>query len=392
MKWIDSRHSAQNEAVLRYFPQLLSEIIPAELLQRSSIREGFRLTELRPFQNVRLLVLDESSCMQTGTYKSLDGCITTSLCKHLGYKQIAFSSGANAGMALAEYGNRVGIETYFFCPSTTLYKIRGELFHNPLSHLICVEGTDRDVKRTARLFGELTGTPVVPLLEWRLLASSIRGKFLAEQMKSASQGYDWFAQSVCAGFGPIGTYRALWELSKAGELDSSWIPAFLGIQQSALSPIATAWKSGAASLSEPAEWNPGPSIEPGLYNTHPKETYGSLTDILSRTKGDMLIVEADEYSVNRQEYVDRLQEAGIRLTTQPQTGEYIERAGVLAGSGIIKAIKTGKIKEGQTVICSLSGGTGPLPASTPQPEWMIPQNENLESELSRYLAGRLAVG
>src|SRR5215813_5772637 len=144
MKWIDDSHSAQNEAVLRYSPHLLSEIIPVEILRRSSIREGFRLIELRPYQDVQLVVLDESSCMQTGTYKSLDGCITTSLCKGLGYKQIAFSSGANAGMALAEYGNRAGIETYFFCPSTTLYKIRGELFDNPLSHLICVEGIDRD--------------------------------------------------------------------------------------------------------------------------------------------------------------------------------------------------------------------------------------------------------
>src|SRR5262249_46160822 len=123
-----------------------------------------------------------------------------------------------------------------------------------------------------------------------------------------------------------------------------------------------------------------------------KETYGSLTEILFKTEGDMLTVELDEYIANRQEYVDRLQEAGIRLTTQPQTGECIERAGVLAGSGIIKAIKTGKIKEGQTVICSLSGGTGPLPECAPQPEWMIPKNDNLESELSRYLAGRLAVG
>jgi threonine synthase len=385
MTWIDPSYSFESQAPLRYAAMLQ---VPFDCLNDASIQEGFRLIPLTSYRGVELMLLDESTCMKTGTYKSLDGCVTGALCKSVGYNRIAFSSGANTGTALVEYASKLGIETFFFCPATTLYKIRGELFGNGLSHLICVEGTDRDVKHSARKFGEITGIPVVPALEWRLHAADIRGLFLAEKLRSWDLKIHWLIQAICAGFGPIGIYQTLNRLSDAGELSRDSIPSFLGVQQSALSPIAKAWRSGEPSISQPSTWNTSSSIEPGLYNTHPDETYKILTGLLKTNGGDILTVELPEYQEFKQAYVRRLEEAGIRLTIHPETGDYLERAGILAGTGMIKAIHTGRIREGQTVICSLSGGTGPAPVRKAEPEWTIPANVDQTVELSRYLSKR----
>jgi threonine synthase len=380
-KWIASEYTSERQAVLRYANWLS---VPRESLYQSSIEEGFRLLPLRPYRGVELAVLDESTRMRTGTYKSLDGCVTAALCHSLGYRAIAFSSGSNTGTALTEYANRLGIRTFFFCPSTTLYKIRWELFENGLSHLISVEGTDRRVKESARCFSEKTGVPLVPSLEWRLLAAEVRGLFIAEQVLSDEKSFDWIVQAICAAFGPLGIYRCLQKLKENGECNGSFIPRFLGIQQSALSPIATAWRNRQSEILKPSQWKDESSIEPGLYNTCPDETYKLLFDTLNRTGGDVRSIDVEQFEKHKGAYIERLQEAGIELTVDPVKRDFIERAGLIAGAGMIEAIHSGKIAEGQRVICSLSGGTGPLPLKKAHPEWNIPAEANLDEELSKY--------
>ena len=386
--WVDSNYSTADKAVLRYSKYLYEAIVSCEDLASCSQSEGFRLLELTPYRGVQLFLLDECSNMHTGTYKSLDGCLTTAICKQNGDHQIAFSSGSNAGTAWTQYGNRVGMETFFFCPPTTLYKIRGELFEDKLSHLICVSGTDREVKQAARTFSELTGIRLIPRIEWRFLAAGVRAMFLAEEMKIRGSGFDWFAQAICAGFGPIGTYRTFCKMIEESLIPREWLCGFLGIQQSALSPIATAWKNGESRLAHPAAWTGSQAIEPGLYNTHPSETYEGLAEILSFTNGDMVTVEFDEFQTFSQEYVGRLEEAGIRLTVHRDTGEYLERAGLLAGTGVFKAIHSGIVRKGQSVICSLSGGTGPAPVKQASPEFTLNPQEDIRDQLTRYLMER----
>jgi len=110
---VDERYSAECSVVLRYAPALLDG---TDVLATSR-QEGIRILDLGSWRGVNLKLLDESSLMASGTYKSLDGCLSTALCRKEGIQRAVFSSGANAGSALSLYGATTGLESFFFCQS-----------------------------------------------------------------------------------------------------------------------------------------------------------------------------------------------------------------------------------------------------------------------------------
>ena len=384
---IDLSYTADASAAMRYCSGALSPHLTQEDVGITTQREGFRLLELGAHRGVRLLLLDETTRMKTGTYKSLDGCISTALCRKLGYSRVAFSSGANAGSALTDYGIRAGLETFFFCPSSNLFKIEGKLFEPQQAHLIAVEGTDRRVKEAARLFSDILNVPLIPKLEWRLLASGIRGLFIAEQMRERKQGFDWFAQAICAGFGPIGMYGILQSLVANESISAEWIPRFLGIQQEGLSPIANAWSEQLSELHDPTTTSTSASIEPALYNTHPAQTYPLLYDLLHKVNGDVVALSKDDFLTRVQEFLALLSKTDISLTTIHRNGntEFLENAGLMAGAGALHAISKGRIQEGTTVLCSLTGGTTPAPTVTACQEFMIYEKKDLKEQVETYI-------
>ncbi len=386
---VDDRHTPETSVVLRYASSLLNSLLTREELLATSQLEGLRIVELESYKGVPMLLLDETTCTQTGTYKSLDGCIAAALCRKQGITQAVFSSGANTGVALTDYGTRVGLETFFFCPASTIYKLEGTIFERPGAHLIAVEGHDRHVKLAAELFAKATGIPLIPPLEWRVLSAAFRGFFLAEQILRHNRRFDWFAQTICAGYGPVGIYQVLTTLVRSNELKSSQRPRFLGVQQAGLCPIVRAWENGLTSLPtlESTEWQDRP-IEPSLYNLHPDVTYPLLWEILQNCDGKMLAVLAKEFYQYVPIFTSMIENVGIRLTCIDRGGksQYLECAGLLAGCGVIKAIDGGMIRPEETVLCALTGGAGRLPLRPAQPEWCISLAEVLSEAVARYAA------
>lgn len=384
---IDSGYAADASAAMRYWSGALSSHLTQEEVGITTQREGFRLLELGTHRGVRLMLLDETTRMKTGTYKSLDGCISTALCRKLGYSLVAFSSGANAGSALTDYGIRAGLETFFFCPASNLFKIEGKLFDPQQAHLIAVEGTDRRVKEAARLFSEIMNVPLIPKLEWRLLASGIRGLFIAEKMRERQQRFDWFSQAICAGFGPIGMYGMLQSLVANDSISAEWIPRFLGVQQEGLSPIANAWSEQLSELQDPTSSPTSASIEPALYNTHPAQTYPLLYELLHKVNGDVVALSKQDFLTRVQDFLTLLNNTDISITTIHRNGntEYLENAGLMAGAGALHAISKGRIQDGTTVLCSLTGGTAPAPTKTACQEFMIYQAKDLKEQVETYI-------
>lgn len=364
---VDERYPADRSVALRYAPAFLDGL---ELLDVSR-QEGIRILDLGAWRGVNLKLLDESSLMASGTYKSLDGCLSTALCRKEGIRRVVFSSGANAGAALSLYGAATGLESFFFCPAGNLNKLDGALFDRPGAHLIAVEGSDRRVKRAAKLMAGRLDVPVIPKLEWRMLSAGCRGLFLAEQILRG-QRFDWLAQSVCAGYGPLGIYRVFERLALPH------VPKFLAIQQGGLCPIVNAWEQHRDTLPPLTDtgWHEKP-IEPALYNVYPDQTYPELYRTIQQWGGDMTAVHQAEFDEFGGEFLARVERAGVKLTRVD--GQIVERAGLLAGAGALKAIAEGHIAPGSTVLCALTGGAGPAPLKPAVPERRIGLEDDLDA-------------
>jgi hypothetical protein len=355
---IDDRWAPDRSIVLRYAGAVRfrddgrEDAEVREGLERNSLGEGARVVPLLEYRGVELSVLDETSRMATGTMKAVDGCVTSSLLQASGARRAAFESGGNTGSALTAYGRRAGIETYFFCPSENLDLLDSRLFQAPTSHLVGVHDR-RTVKGLTALFAEETGIPRVPPGEWRLGASLFRGLFVLEHLLE-SRACDWLVQSVSAGFGPIGIYRVL----RAFEGAVGPPPRFLGVQQAANAPVYRALARGAGDVPGAHEDRRAGLLSRVMYDPAP-QTYGTMEDlreVVLSTSGNVVTVddgEFEEHTVGAA-IPSLLEEQGIRISRRH--GAVLDKTGLMALVGAMKAIEAGGIAAGSRVLCCLTSG------------------------------------
>jgi threonine synthase len=325
-------------------------------LPESSIREGERVVPLMTYGGVAIHLLDETSGMATGSLKSIDGCLTTSLCRMEGIGRIAFESGGNTGSALTLYGRKAGLETFFFCPLDNVDLLDSGLFDGRRAHLIAVEDRGR-VKELTGLFAKTAGIRNVPDKSWRYAAGMFRGLFLLEHMLAAGE-FDWISQTVSAAFGPIGIYKALKTFREEGR----GLPRFLGVQQEANCPMVRAWRPAAGGRPGKAGQEQGRLLARIMYDRSPDthETWRDLHHLLLLTRGDLLTVneeEFDSYLRPSAEYgpiLELLRSRGIAISLR--SGQVLDKAGLIALVGTLKAIDSGLIPAGGSVLCALTGG------------------------------------
>jgi len=325
-------------------------------LAECSIREGERVVPLLTYGGVSIHILDETSGMATGSLKSIDGCLTATLCRMEAAGRIAFESGGNTGSAMTMYGRNAGLETFFFCPLDNMDLLDGRLFDDPRAHLIAVEDRGR-VKELAGLFAKTAGIRKVPDKSWRYAAGMFRGLFLLEHMLAAG-GFDWFSQTISAAFGPIGIYKVL----KNFREDIGGLPRFLGIQQEANCPMYRAWKPAAARRPDKAGRGPEGLLAKIMYDRSPDthKTWRELHRLLLLTRGDLLTVNGEEFDARLRpspEYgpiLELLRSRGIAISLR--SGQVLDKAGMIALVGTMKAIDAGIIPAGNSVLCALTGG------------------------------------
>lgn len=325
-------------------------------LPEASIREGARIVRLPAYNGVDIHVLDETSGMATGSLKAIDGCLMAARCRAEGVGRVAFESGGNTGSALTRYGRNAGIETFFFCPGDNLDLLDGRLFDDPGAHLVAVPDRGR-VKELAALFADTAGIPRVPDKAWRYASGMFRGLFILEHLLAAGR-VGWIAQAISAAFGPIGIYGVL----SAFRGDAGESPRFLGIQQEANCPMFRAWNPEAAKRLDAAGGARGPLLARTMYDDSPDThgTWGDLRRILAGTRGDLLTVNEEEFesrlarSAAYGSLSDLLGSRGIAIGLR--AGRVIEKAGMLALAGTLKAIDAGVVRPGDSVLCCLTGG------------------------------------
>jgi hypothetical protein len=356
---IDTKYTAAQSVVLRYRRALRnghSEEEHAQFtrwLERTSIQEGARIFPLLEYRGVAIDLLDETSLMRTRTLKSIDGCVTTAMCKMRGYEKVVFESGSNTGAALTLYGANAGLETYFFLPDENLSLVDRRIFENRNTHLISVDHPGF-VKRAATLFGQISGAKHIPETSWRYEASQFRGCFVLEEVLRNGR-YDWMTQSVSAAFGPIGIFKMLWKYeSQAGKP-----PRFLGIQQEENCPMYRAWRSGNGMIKPIPIESTRPLLTRAMYDfaPHTYGTYQHFKGLLQQAQGEMTTINRREFDtfLERQfcglTMLEWLERYGIAITRP-----VVETTGLMALAGTFKEIEKGTIPTGTRVLACLTSG------------------------------------
>jgi hypothetical protein len=217
------------------------------------------------------------------------------------------------------------------------------------------------VKDAARLFRGVNGIRHIPEVAWRYEASRFRGGFILEHSMRHG-GYDWLVQTISAAFGPIGIYGVLTGFDGTGR-----VPRFLGIQQEANCPMYKAWTSGTRELDpRPPERKAGRDLlTKVMYDVAPYTygTYDDLKTVLTATHGDLSTINHGEFFAfldqrfDGRSILELLEANGTRIGTR--NGEVVERTGLIALAGTVKAITSGAIAPGSKVLCCLTSGTRP---------------------------------
>jgi len=344
-------------------------------LEKTSIQEGVRIFPFLTYRNVIIFIMDETSLMHTGTLKSTDGCVTTAHCKMNGYEKVGFESGGNTGSALTEYGNRSGMETFFFVPEDNLFLLESSLFTSSKAHLISVKDKSF-LKQTSHAFTELFDINHIPKREWRYEASMFRGMFILEYILK-NHIFDWFVQTISAAFGPIGIYKVLHDYGLARKS----IPRFLGVQQKANSPFFTSWKGKIYDDNDDEE----KIMTQVMYDSNPFTygTYNNFSDLLTSIQGDLCTVNHEEfyYYVKKELPIpDLLYEKGIQLSIRNE--DILEKTGLIAIAGTLKAVDRGIIPSGTRVLCSLTSGISRADGKA-EPDFRVTDSDKLNENYLR---------
>ena len=325
--------------------------------------------------------------MASGTFKSLEACFAMALCRKRGYRAVAFSSGANLGAALSLYGRTAGVETFFFHPDTTSWKLDNAFFAAPAAHLISVDKPEKEVKKAALLFAEMSGVPHIPAMEWRFVATGLRALFVFETIRQRQLRFDWISQAICAGYGPIGFYDRVGRLLSEGAIGREMVPKFLGIQQESCSPMVRAWRKGHRQLAaDDIDGVSGDLLDQALYNTNPEGSYPLLHRHLLRYGGELRALRREEYEKHLPLVRRELANSGIHLKTRQMDGreEIMEKAGIMALAGTLEAIDKGVIRKGETVLSFFTGGAGDFSGREGVPECLIRREDDLANAVERY--------
>jgi threonine synthase len=387
---VDPEFSPGESLILRYHRAIGFDELRKDDYRPVSLREGARILEFLDYKGVRIYLDDESTLMASGTFKSLEACFTMALCRKRGYRAVAFSSGANLGAALSLYGRTAGVETYFFHPDNTSWKLDDAFYASPAAHLISVDKPEREVKRAALLFAEMTGMPHIPAMEWRFVATGLRALFFFETILERRLCFDWVSQSICAGYGPIGFYDRAGQLFREGAISIENVPKFLGIQQETCSPMVRAWRRRHRRIeAEDIDSLPDDLLDQALYNTNPEGSYPLLHRHLEQYGGALRALRREEYEKRLPLLRRELANSGIPLKTRRVNGreEIMEKAGVMALAGTLEAIDEGTIREGETVLSFFTGGAGEFSGREAVPECLIKREDDLTTAVERYGKG-----
>lgn len=353
---VDSKESI----ILRYSKTFEPEI-DRELLRMISIGEGCRIAGPFELKGVNLYVLDMASLMADGNFKSTVACVAIARSVEQGVRGLVVCSSGNTGVAIARYSRQIGLPAHIFIPKMSSYKFDYSVVDENLHTVEVVDAPEWQVHSQAKSFAERNGFLMVPTIQHQLESNACRALFVLEYMLENNIAFDWTSQAISGGHGPVGFYKKLYSLFIEGYIPVTLIPGFIGIQQDGISPMYNAWSEGRDYIVDSdVNLYPVDVLEPTLYCTRPEKNYKYLYDVIRANGGAFYAIGIEEYNRLEQTVLGIFRENGLKLRTRDVNGRRTvsERAGILSGIGILKAIEEGRIHKGQNALITFTGSTG----------------------------------
>lgn len=388
LKNIDRNFSCERSIILRYrncvFPVIAGKkkiSLDDNTFQDVSILEGSKIYPFIYYKDVKISILDETSLMASGTFKSLDACISLAIAKSQGIKTLVFESGGNTGTAFSIYAAMLKLRTFLVMPLDNLYLLSEKSFLKPYNYIIAVKNA-KDTKIVSEKISKLTLGYRIPRLEWMYIAATFRGYRILEYLLEKG-GIDWLSQTISAGFGPIGIYRVLNSCKKTLLYN---IPRFLGVQQAENCPYYKKIKGV-----KPEEITSTKDLLiPIMYDFSPfsYQAFDAFKEIIDY-HGRILTINKDEFNIFTQKYLNPrgivwwlLEENGTFI--YKENSNIIDKAGLVGLAGVFKAVDSGVIKKGQAVLHALSSGSYRISGSV-KPDFVIEDMSSIDTQLNSFI-------
>lgn len=347
----------------------------AETEKRITMGEGKTPLVAAEHLGIEGLFLKNEGMNPSGTFK--DRCMSISFSKalELGARGVVIGSAGNAGAAAAAYAARAGIPCYVMVPASTPSQRIAMIAHYG-ARVIPVEGSVTDcielIGQVCETYGWHNVTTAAPYNPFQADAEKTIAYEVAKQL--SWQVPDWIAVPVGGGGILSGIYEGFQDLLALGLTDR--LPRMIAAQETGCNPLVRAFREKKA----PGEIE---RIE------HPQGIAVAIADAFP-LDGETALAAVYQ----SQGWADDADDEEIRRAQSllgRREGIFAESASAAAYVVVEKMRRSGKIRDGERVVCVVTGnGVKELPRI--EGEMELPEPVACEiSALKRYLASQFQI-
>jgi threonine synthase len=324
----------------------------------------------------------------TISFKDRQAAITIMAMKEAGITEMVVASTGNVAISYSAYAARAGIKLWAILTSLVpSSKMREVAIYG--TQVIKVTGSYDSAKQLAAEFAKQRdvyfdlGARSIPAIE----AMKTIAYETAEQIPLLLglrkpenpiqwREPDWYIQAVSGGMGPLGVIKGFSEMQQMGWINR--IPKIGMIQSEGCAPMVHAWTANADKASPVL--NPCTHIET-LATGDPGRTYTLLRDKMLAGSGGHIESATDEEAFRAMHLLAKME------------GLSVEPAAAVAFAGVIKMVRSGKIRPDDVVVINCTGHTMPIDRDILGDGWsqdVVVPNQTIEQSQEEGLLAALS--
>jgi threonine synthase len=327
----------------------------------------------------------------TASFKDRQAAVTIAALKEAGIDEIVVASTGNVAIAYSAYAARAGIKLWAFLTSLVpAAKMREVAIYG--TQVIKVTGSYDQAKQVAAQFAKQHGIyldggarSILCVEGMKTIAFEISEQLTAllgpppspsDAPHNQWRVPDWYFQSVSGGLGPLGVIKGFNELKLMGLTNS--IPQMGIIQAEGCSPMVHAWKQGRETAIPVQSPN---TLIATLATGDPGRTYTLLRSYINKGSGGEFESVTDEEAFRSMHHLAKME------------GLSVEPAAAVAFAGLVKLVRSGRIKPSDVVVINCTGHTMPIERNILGEGWsrdLVLPNQTMEESSEEGLLAALS--